>query len=85
MQQLILNIKDESQLPFLTELLAHFDFVEVLKPQNGNSQRRERKLTAAEQEFVDGLKQALREVELHQQGKIQLKTARELYQEIWPE
>ncbi|MFN4254230.1 MAG: hypothetical protein ACK4Q5_04420 [Saprospiraceae bacterium] len=83
MQQLILNIKDESQLPFLTELLAHFDFVEVLKPQNGNGQkRRKRKLTAAEQEFVDGLKQALREVELHQQGKIQLKTLREVLAEL---
>lgn len=82
MQQLILNIKDESQLPFLTELLAHFDFVEVLKPQNGNGQKRKRKLTAAEQEFVDGLKQALREVELHQQGKIQLPTLEEVLAEL---
>jgi hypothetical protein len=41
-----------------------------------------RKLTAEQQEFVDGLKQALIEVELHQQGKIKLQSAQELLAEL---
>jgi hypothetical protein len=41
-----------------------------------------RKLTKEQQEFVDGLKQALIEVELHQQGKIKLQSAQELLAEL---
>ncbi len=41
-----------------------------------------RKFTAEQQEFVDGLKQSLREVELHQQGKIKLPTFEEMMNEL---
>lgn len=41
-----------------------------------------RKLTAEQQEFVDGLKQSLKEVELHQQGKIKLPTFEEMMNEL---
>lgn len=37
---------------------------------------------AFRKEFVDDMKQALHEVELHQQGKIKLKTLDELLEEI---
>lgn len=40
------------------------------------------KFTAEQQEFIDGLKQALIEVELHQQGKIKLQSAREFLEEL---
>ncbi len=35
--------------------------------------------------FLEGMREALREVELHQQGKIEMKTAQEAFDEIWPE
>jgi hypothetical protein len=35
-----------------------------------------------QQEFVDGLKQSLKEVELHQQGKIKLPTFEEMMNEL---
>ena len=41
-----------------------------------------RKITKKQQEFVDNLKQALKEVELHQQGKIKLPTWQELLAEL---
>ena len=41
-----------------------------------------RKFTAEQQEFIDGLKQALIEVELHQQGKIKLQSAQDLLAEL---
>ena len=40
------------------------------------------KFTAEQQEFIDGLKQALIEVELHQQGKIKLQSAREFLEDL---
>lgn len=40
------------------------------------------KQIAFRKEFVDDMKQALHEVELHQQGKIKLKTLDELLDEI---
>jgi hypothetical protein len=41
-----------------------------------------RKLNAEQQEFVDDLKEALHEVELHQQGKIKLQSARDFLAEL---
>jgi hypothetical protein len=41
-----------------------------------------RRFTDEQQEFIDGLKQALIEVELHQQGKIKLQSAQELLAEL---
>jgi hypothetical protein len=40
------------------------------------------KFTAEQQEFIDGLKEALVQVELHQQGKIKLQSAREFLKEL---
>jgi hypothetical protein len=41
-----------------------------------------RKFTDEQQEFIDGLKKALVQVELHQQGKIKLQSAQELLAEL---
>jgi hypothetical protein len=41
-----------------------------------------RKFTAEQQEFIDDLKKALVQVELHQQGKIKLQSAQELLAEL---
>ena len=77
-----LNFQDESLVPKITEYLAQFRGLEIIQLKNGQKPRPKR--TKAQQEFVDGLKQGLLEVELHLQGKIKLKTAHELIAEIWP-
>ncbi len=41
-----------------------------------------RKYTPEQQEWIDDFREALNEVELHQQGKIKLQTARELLAEL---
>jgi hypothetical protein len=41
-----------------------------------------KEFTSEEREWIDGLKEALEQVELHQQGKIQLKSADQLLKEL---
>ena len=41
-----------------------------------------RKMTADEQKWVDNFRESLREVELHEQGKIELPSAYDLLNEI---
>jgi hypothetical protein len=41
-----------------------------------------KKLTPVQQEWVDDFREALEQVELHEQGKIRLKSARELLDEL---
>ena len=66
MKQLILNIAENKYIFFL-KVLENFSFVKV-------AEEKEVKLTSKQKKFVEGLKQSLNEVELHQKGKIKLKT-----------
>ena len=70
--QVTLEIPDEKYASFM-EVVRNIRFVKV---------QNERKLTASQQKFVNGLKNALQEVELHQQGKIQLRDADDLLKEF---
>ncbi len=75
MKQIVLNIPD-SKYNFFMELVHNFSFIKIEnKPQI-------KQLSKEQQDFVDGLKQSLKEVELHQQGKIKLKTADQLLDEL---
>lgn len=47
-----------------------------------NKPKPKRKFTKKEQDFIDGLKQALIEVKLHQQGKIKLQSLQEFLEEL---
>ena len=47
-----------------------------------NKPKPKRKFTKKEQEFIDGLKQALLEVRLHQEGKIKLQSLDEFLEEL---
>ena len=88
--QLSINIKDESKIDFLLTLLSEFKFVEILSSSNGSANGKlknhtapkQKKLTADQQKFVDGLREALEEVKLHRQGKIKLQSAREFLAEL---
>jgi hypothetical protein len=74
METVVLHIKDAKRKRFLLQLLAELDFIEI-KPLASQ-------LTAEEQRFIANLRSALRSVELHQQGKVQLKTAQQLLSEL---
>jgi hypothetical protein len=74
MQKLILEIP-ENKFQFIMELLSNFEYVKI-------AESKPHKISSKQKEFVDDLKQSLMEVELHRQGKIKLKTAREFLNEL---
>ncbi|MFN0037718.1 MAG: hypothetical protein ACKVUS_21870 [Saprospiraceae bacterium] len=80
MQQFIINVREEN-LSFFSELLAQFDFVEIVQPKVFTRPKKKLR-TKKQQEFVDGLKQSFREMELHRQGKIKLPTFQEMLDEL---
>lgn len=67
--KIILEVKD-SKVDFLMELLKNFNFVKA-KP-----------LTPYKAEVLEGIKDAVEEVNLAKQGKTKLKSARDLLNEI---
>lgn len=83
MKELLIQIHDENRVPFIIELLHEFDFVEIKTPQNGRAKKpRKKKFTPEQQEFIDDLKGALRDVELHMAGKLELQTIEEFLEEL---
>ena len=73
MSHLILNIKDQSKLSFLMELLNRMEFVEVVEP---------KRFTSKEKKILADLDEAIDQVKLHQEGKIKLKTIQEVLDEL---
>lgn len=84
--QILITIKDRNKRNFLLELLKEFDFVEIelksAQEQNSVDTQKTTPLTPEQQDFVDGLKQALKDVQLHQQGKLKLKSYDEFIKEL---
>ncbi len=74
MDIITVQVNDKQRKRFLLQLLAELDFVDIL-PNASN-------LTAEERRFVSNLRTAFKDVALHQQGKIQLKTAQQLVAEL---
>lgn len=73
MSHLILNIKDQSKLSFLMEILKRMEFVEVVQSE---------KYTAKEKKILADLDKAVEQVKLHKAGKIKLKTIQQLLDEL---
>ncbi len=73
MSHLILNIKDQSKLTFLMEILNRMEFVEVVEPN---------KFSPKEKKILADLDGAVDQVKLHQDGKIKLKTIQEVLDEL---
>ncbi len=67
--KVLLDIKDD-KAPFILELLKHFKYVKA-KP-----------LTPYKAEILEGLKESVEQVNLAKEGKIKLKSARNLLDEI---
>jgi hypothetical protein len=75
MEQVIVKLKDSSKRNVLLALLQQLDFVEISIP-------KVRKKSKAQQEFIEGMKDALNDVELHLQGKKQLQSAKDFLNEL---
>lgn len=72
MKQVTLNVPD-NKYHFFMELVKSLSFVNVPE---------ETKLTKKQQEFVDGTKKSLDQVEQHLKGEIKLKSADQLFDEL---
>jgi len=72
MKQLIIHIPD-NKYQFFMELIKSLGFIKVSEEVN---------LTKNQQEFVEGTKNSLEQVEQHLKSEIKLKTAEELLDEL---
>ncbi len=75
MEQILVKNIPENKLDFFMELVKNLGFTPEVKTGG-------KRLTRKQQQFVDGLKDSLNEVEQHLQGKIKLKTADQLLNEL---
>ena len=73
MKQITLNIPD-NRFAFFMELLRNFSFVSVAK--------KSEKTSAFKKELATDLKEALRQADLHEKGKIKLQSARDFLNEV---
>ena len=80
MSQLIINVPDD-RLGFFQELLRNLPWVEV-KQVKASPASAEVPLTPEQQEWVNGLKHSLQQVDQHQRGEIKLKSAWDLLDEL---
>ena len=70
--KVLLEIKEDSRVPFFMELLESLDYIQVIEDDE-NDQKSQLALDLAE---------ALRDVQLHEEGKKKLKSAKELLNEF---
>lgn len=70
--KVILDIKENSRVPFFMELVKSLDYVSVLKEVKDDRKG----------QFIADLADAFNEVKLYEQGKKKLKSAKELLNEF---
>ena len=75
MEQLILNIKNKSKIPFLKELLKQLAFVEVIEPKKTAP-------ATKKSQVLKGLEQAVKEVNLIKAGKLKGIPAKDLLNDL---
>ncbi len=68
--KVIVDIRNESKVPFVMEFLDSQSYIKTLP------------LTDAGAKLLKDLKEAMNEVKLHRMGKIKLKTAEQLLNEL---
>ena len=69
--EVILEIKDKRRAPFFMELLRGLDYISVKKVEKKNNNQ-----------ILTDLAEAFEEVKLHEQGKIRLKSLKEVLNEF---
>jgi hypothetical protein len=87
--QFNIQVNEESKVDFLLQLLHEFKFVEItplIKPKTNENATKNGKIkhkpTPEQLQFIDDIREGLKEVELHRQGKIKLQTLQELLTEL---
>jgi len=70
--KVILDIKENSRVPFFMELVKSLDYISVLKEVKDNRKGK----------FITDLADAFNDVKLYEQGKKKLKSAKELLNEF---
>ena len=73
--QIILNIKDSSKLAFFIEVIKNFDFVSINKIITNDKSKNEN-------EFLNEIEQAVKEINLVNSGKLKAKSAKKLLDEL---
>lgn len=74
MKQLVLNIPD-SEYNFFMKVIENFNFIKVAKEKDIIVNKKK-------EEIIADFKQSIEEVQLHQKGKIKLKSLDELINEL---
>jgi len=69
--KVILDIKD-NRIPFFMELVKSLDYISVVKEVKNDQKSR----------FIEEMAEAFNDVKLHEQGKIKLKSAKSLLDEL---
>ena len=72
MKQIVINIPD-NKYSFFMELINNLSFIRITD---------ETKLSKKQSEFVEGTKKSLMQVEQHLNGKVKLKSAEQLFNEL---
>lgn len=75
MEQLIINVKDKSKMPFLKQLLKHFDFLEV-------EERTSKKKALKKKEILDGIEEAVEFIKKYNNGEVKAKSIKQLLNEL---
>ena len=70
--KVILDIKENSRIPFFMEMVKSLDYISVIK-----EVKDERK-----SQFISDLAEAFNDVKLYEQGKKKLKSAKDLLNEL---
>ena len=76
MEQLILKIKQPEKLPFIKEMLAAFEYIEIQEPAKNT------KAVNKKHPVLKSLEQGLKEVELIKQGKLKATPLKEFLDEL---
>ncbi|HBF88259.1 MAG TPA: hypothetical protein DDX39_06415 [Bacteroidales bacterium] len=74
MKQIVLNIPD-SKYNFFLKVIENFNFVKIAEEKEIKSDRKHKNI-------ITDLKQSFHEIELHEKGKIKLKSIDELINEL---
>ncbi len=79
---LIVTVPDD-RVAFVKKLLRELNLsVKPVAKAKPAAEVKPKQYTPAQQEWIDDFREALHEVELHQQGKVKLKTAEEFIKEL---
>ncbi len=73
--QIILNIKDGSKLAFFIEIIKNFDFVSINKVITNEK-------TKKDKDFIKGIEQAVKEINLVNSSKLKTRPAIKLLDEL---